>query len=195
MWVVGLVAGIVLLFILLLAVPVDVSFSLERDGSFSLRARVGWMFGLIGKNIGGKKRKKTVEKAKERKTTRRRGSVRSLLAVLTTEGFPQKLYGLIREILRIVKIRELKASFRIGLGDAAETGMLFAVLAPAMVFVRAYSSAEVQLEPDFEQERLEGYCKGDVRAVPIKFVKAFVPFVFSWTTMRAMRAMLRARRK
>lgn len=195
MWVIALVAGIFLLFVLLLAVPVDLAFSVERDGNFRLRMRVGWMFGLIGKDIGGRKKKRREEGVEKEKPKKRRGSVKALLAALTTEGFPQKLFSFVRDILRLSKIRQLRMNFRIGLGDPAETGMLFAVLAPAMVVIRSFSSADIQLEPDFEQERLQGYCKGDIRAVPIKFVRPLIPFVFSTATMRAMKAMVTARRK
>lgn len=195
MWVIALVAGIFLLFVLLLVVPVDLAFSIERDGSFRLRMRVGWMFGLIGKNIGGRKAKRREEGMEKEKPKKRRRSVRALLAALSTEGFPQKLFSFVRDILRLSKIRQLRVNFRIGLGDPAETGMLFAVLAPAMVVVRSFSAADVQLEPDFEQERLQGYCRGDIRAVPIKFVRPLIPFVFSTATMRAVKAMVMARRK
>lgn len=195
MWVIALVAGIFLLFVLLLAVPVDLAFSVERDGSFRLRMRVRWMFGLIGKDIGGRKKKRREEGVEKEKPKKRRGSAKALLAALTTEGFPQKLFSFVRDILRLSKIRQFRMNFRVGLGDPAETGMLFAVLAPAMLVIRSFSSADIQLEPDFEQERLQGYCKGNIRAVPIKLVRPLIPFVFSTATMRAMKAMVTARRK
>lgn len=195
MWVIALVAGIFLLFVLLLAVPVDLAFSVERDGNFRLRMRVGWMFGLIGKDIGGRKKKRREEGVEKEKPKKRRGSAKALLAALTTEGFPQKLFSFVRDILRLSKIRQFRMNFRVGLGDPAETGMLFAVLAPAMLVIRSFSSADIQLEPDFEQERLQGYCKGNIRAVPIKLVRPLIPFVFSTATMRAMKAMVTARRK
>lgn len=195
MWVVGLVVGLLLVLVVLLTAPVDVVFYVERDAKFRLGATVRLMFGLIKKDLGSKKRRRREGDEQKARVKRRRGSIRPLVAALTTRGFAQKLLKLTRDVLRIVKIRELKARVRIGLGDPAETGILFAVLAPTMVFVRSFSSADVEVEADFWEEKLEGYCQGDIRAVPIRFVGILVPFIFSRTTWRAMRAMMRARRK
>jgi hypothetical protein len=194
-WVVGLVVGLIVLFVLLLAMPIDVVFYVERDARFRLGATVRLMFGLIKKDLGSKKRRRREEDDQKAKLKKHRVGVRPLIAALTTRGFAQKLLKLMRDVLRIVKVRELKARVRIGLGDPAETGILFAVVAPTMIFVRSFSSADVLVEPDFEDEKLEGYCQGDIRAVPIKFVRPLVPFVFSRTTWHAVRAMIKARRK
>jgi len=192
-WVVGLVAGILLLIAVALAVPIDLSFWVERDAHFMLKARVRWMFGLIGKDVG-RSRVSRGNQAGGDRSPGRNGSVRVLLAALTTSGFPQKLYSFARAGLPSLKIHELRVNFRVGLGGEAETGLLFAALAPAMVLIRSYSRADVQFQPDFEEELLEGYCKGDIRAVPIKLVWLMVPFFLSATTIRAVKAMIKARR-
>jgi hypothetical protein len=186
MWVLALAlaVGILALLIILLAVPVELVFSIERDEGFRSNARVRWMFGLIGKDIGGRKDGK-------QKPKKRRGDVKSILAALTTGGFPQKLMSLARRAVRMLKIREFEANFRIGLGDPAETGMLFAVIAPTMFFIKSFPSLEVNVEPDFEQEGLQGYCRGAIRAVPIMFVAVLIPFLLSATTIRALKAMAR----
>jgi len=192
-WVIGLVLGLIALFVLLLAIPVDVVFYVERDAKFRLGATVRLLFGLVKKDIGSKKRRP--EEGEALRKERPKGSIRPLVAALMTRGFPQKLLRLMRDSLRAVRVRELKARVRIGLGDPAETGILFAVLAPTVLFVRSVSSADVEVEPDFEEEKLEGYCRGDIRAIPIRFLRLLIPFFCSRTTLRAFRAMYRARRK
>ncbi|RLC93790.1 MAG: hypothetical protein DRI40_08315 [Chloroflexi bacterium] len=189
MWVTVLVlAGVVAVTAILLVVPVDVDFSVERETDFRSRARVKWMFGLIGKEIGGRRNEK---KGKQKE---HRLNLRSLLAAMTTGGFPHKLLAFAKDAARALKIRELEANLRVGLGDPAETGMLFSAIAPTMFFIRSWPSVDVNVEPDFEQKRFQGYCKGAIRTIPLSFARAFIPFVFSKTTIRAFRAMLRDRR-
>lgn len=187
-WIAPLVLGIVILVLaLLLLIPVDLVFSVERDENLKMKARVGWMFGLVRKEFPVGKKEKPEKKPKGGKR-----NLKSVMAALTTEGFAQKLLGYLRNTLGVLKIRDLKANWRIGLGDPVDTSMLFALIAPTMVFVRSFSSVNVEVEPDFDTEKLQGYCMGSVRAMPIRVVGVSIPFVLSPTTIRALRAMRRA---
>ena len=191
MWIFATVLGFFLFFVLLLAVPVDLFFCLEKDEDFKPRLMVRWLFGLIGKDISGKGKKKPKPK-KERK---RKRNIKPLLAVLRTRGFLQRFFKFIRDVFRLLKIRDLKLNCRVGLDDPAETGLLFAAIGPAMVYIKSFSSVDIQVEPDFDQESLRGYCKGDLRVFPIQFVSPVVSFAFSPATMRAIKAAVVARRK
>ena len=188
MWTLATALGIVLFFVLLLAIPVDLVFCIEKDVDFKPRIGLRWMFGLIKKDISGKKEK-------PKKKEKREKTIKPLLAMLGTRGFSQRLLRFIRDSFRLLSLHELKLNLRVGLDDPAETGLLFAAIEPAMVYIRPFSSLDAQVEPDFGQENLRGYCKGDVRAFPIQLVGPFILFAFSTTTIRAIRAMLAARRK
>ncbi len=187
-WVIVLVVAMPVLLVLLLVIPIDLAFSIERSDSFKMKARVKWMFGLLGKDITRGK------KPAEKPVKKRRGNIMSLVAAFTTEGFAQKFLSFLKDVLRVLKIRELKANLTVGLGNPADTGMLFAVIVPTMVFFRNLSSVNVEVEPDFEEEKLHGYCAGNVRAMPLKFVTISIPFIFSATTLKALRASFRARK-
>ena len=173
MWIIATVLGILLFFVLLLVIPVDLVFCVEKDVDFKSRVRVRWMFGLIGKDIRGRKRRPEKEK-RERKR-----NVKPFLAMLRTRGFLWKLSKFIKHVFQLLNVRELKLNLRVGLSDPAETGLLFAVIGPTMVCMKSFSSLDVQVEPDFEQENLRGYFKGDLRASPIRFVKPFALFVLN----------------
>lgn len=190
MWILATVLGILLFFLLLLAIPVDLVFCVEKEVAFKSRVRVGWMFGLIGKDISGKK-----EPKKEKRKRKDKSNIKPLLAMFGARGFLLKLLGLVRDILRLLNIRELEVNLRVGLDDPAETGWLFALVGPALVCAKSFSALDVQVEPDFEQENLQGYCKGGFRAFPIQFVALIILFAFSPTTIRAIKAMVVARRK
>ena len=52
-----IIAGIVLVVILILSIPVEMAFDLEVPGEAKSRVRVGWLFGLVWKDIRGRKKK------------------------------------------------------------------------------------------------------------------------------------------
>ncbi|OGO02618.1 MAG: hypothetical protein A2Y91_01075 [Chloroflexi bacterium RBG_13_54_8] len=197
MWVIGAIAGVVLFLILLLLIPIDLVFSVEKDAHFRSKVRSVWLFGLVGKGIGGGKNRQRHEEGEKEKFKKRRGEMGEyLVAALNTEGFPHRLFGFVREVFRLLKVRKLKADFRAGLGGPVETGMLFALLGPAVALVRSFSSvADIRIEPDFEKETLEGYCEGDIRVVPIRLVKPLASFLLSRPTMRAAKAVRKCRQE
>jgi hypothetical protein len=191
-WILGTVLGVFLFLLLLLAVPVDVVFSVEKDTDFRTRVRVGWMFGLIGRDIGaGKKpgKKREAEKKKGRR------SIRPLIAIVRTRGFVPRASRFLRSALRLMKVRELTIDFRVGLDSPADTGMLFAALAPATAFAQFFTPLDIRLTPDFTEEILEGRARGDLRVVPLVLLALAVRFALSLTTLRAVRAMRAARRR
>lgn len=188
MWILATVLGVFLFFVALLAIPVDLVFCVKKDVDFKVRARVRWMFGLIGKDISRKRKKPKKEKKRKR-------NIKPLLAMLRTRGFLRKLFRFIRGIFQRFNVHELKLSLRVGLGYPAETGLLFALIGPTMVYTKFFSSLDIQVEPDFEQEGLWGYGKADMRAFPIRLAGPFLLFAFSPTTIRAIKAMVVARRK
>lgn len=192
MWILAVVLGPLLFFVVLLAVPVDLVFYIEKDMAFSSKVRVGWMFNLVGKEIGGKKREKK-EPRKEKKKRKRR--IKPLIAMLRARGFLGRLVSFVRDVLRISHIRELRADIRVGLNDPAETGMLFAIVAPVMAYLRAFTSLDVRIQPEFEQMVFQGYFKGDLRIFPIQLLVASILFALSPATMRGIKAMVVARRK
>lgn len=191
MWAFATIVGIFLFLVLLLAVPVDLFFCLQKDEYFKPRVMVRWLFGLVGKDVIGR-RKKEPKAEKERK---RGGNIKPLLAVLRTRGFINRFFKFVRNIFRLLNIRELKLNCRVGFDDPAETGLLFAAIGPAMVFVKPLRLFDIQIEPDFDREILRGYCKGDVRVFPIRLVSTLVIFVCSPITIRAIKAVIAARRK
>ncbi len=206
-WVLISLAGLAGLLVLALSVPVDLTFSLEKDKGFQSRARIGWLFGLVGKNLGAKEKRQKREKLEEpekseerekleepKKQGKKRGS-RMFLAILRTRGFPGNSLKLARRLLRAVRVRELKLDLQIGLGDPAETGFLFGFVGPVLASVSSISSADINVEPVFHEQTMRGYCKGSIRVFPIRLVLAIVLFAFSLTTVRVVRAALGARQR
>ena len=194
MWILGTVLGVLLFFVLLLAIPVDVVFYVEKEEDFKSRTTVKWLFGLVGRDIGGRKQKPAVEKPAKEKGRKKR-SIRPLLAMLRSRGFLRRVLRLFTDVLRRTKVRELKLDVRVGLGDPADTGLLFAAIGPMAANLTAFTPLDVEVQPDFEQATLRGHFRSDIRILPIQFVLLFILFALSPTTLRALWAMAAAGRK
>ena len=181
-----IVAPVALFFLLVLSMPVDLAFDVGGPGAARSRLRVGWLFGLLGKEIGrGKKKPK--ERASKRKKERR--SAKPLLSLLVTKGVGGALLKLSRRILRGVKVRHLDAYLRIGLDDPADTGMLYSALWPVLVPLTNHTSANVRLEPSFEEPALDLTARGWIRMFPIEMVWYVLLFVLSPAGLRVMKRM------
>ena len=136
MWVLALILGILfavfLCILLLLAIPVDLVFHVERDTGFHLRISVRWLFGLVGRDIRRKKEKAEPEKTEEATNLRatatrifgkarqvmgdehereqwnkRRKNTKSMLAMVQTRGFPRKILRFVIDSIRLVRIHRL----------------------------------------------------------------------------------------
>ena len=184
------------LFVLLLSVPIDLSFSLKTDERFRSRVRIGWLFGLVGKDLGGgENANEPKDEEKPKKQGRRsKRSPRPFLAAIRTRGFPGQSLRFARRMLRAIRVRELNLGLQIGLGDPAETGQLLGLVSPVTACVGAIPGVQMSVEPDFYEETFRSYCNGSVRIYPIRMVPPMVLFALSLTSFRGLKAMLGARR-
>ncbi|PKB70875.1 MAG: hypothetical protein BZY87_08245 [SAR202 cluster bacterium Io17-Chloro-G6] len=195
-WVLISLSSLAGLLVLLLSVPIDLSFSLEKDERLQSRARIGWFFGLVGKDLGGEKTSeepKQEEKPGKRGRRKKRGP-RRFLPVIRTRGLPGHFLKFARRMLWAIRVGELNLSLQVGLGDSAETGQLLGLVSPVAACVDAIPNVRMSVEPDFYQETFRGYCSGSVRIYPILIVPPIILFALSPTGFRGLKAMLGARR-
>jgi hypothetical protein len=194
-WILGPILGILIFLIIVLCVPVDLVFNIGKRDHIESRVRIGWLFGLIGKDISGR-RKQAKVKVKVKKKKRKKRSFKPLLAVVRTRGLLKHFIRFIKDIIRRIKIRNLCVHLTLGLADPADTGFIFAAITPLVTFAGVQKpTIDINIQPDFEQENLQGYAEGGVRVYPIQFIRPLLLFIFSLTTLRAIRAIIRARRK
>ena len=203
MLILAIVLGLVFLVVLLLSIPIDLAFSYERregergEGSQS-RMRIGWLFGLIGKELGGKKKaeeqKAQEQKPKERKAKKGRMSVRGPLAMFAARGFSGRLFLLARRLARSVQVRDVDVEFQVGTGDPAETGQLFGLIEPGLALARSRFSPNIRIDPNFVEETFRGHARGAVRAYPIRLIPPLIAFALSPKTLQGAWAIRRARK-
>ena len=185
-----IVAGIVLFILFVLSIPVDMAFDVSGPGAARSRIRVGWLFGLFGKELG-RSRKKPQEQASKRKKKKR--SAKPFLSLLMTKGVARGLLKLVRRIFSSVRVRHLDARLVIGLDDPADTRMLYSALWPVLVPLTYNSSAKVRMELSFEEPVLDLTARGRVRVFPIQMVWSVLLFALSPAGLRAMKRMVMRR--
>ena len=185
-----IVAGIVLFFLLVFSIPVDMAFDVGGPGAARSRMRVGWLFGLLGKEFG-RRGEKPKERAPKKKKKRR--SAKPFLSLLVTKDVARGLLKLSRRILSGVRVRHLDARLRIGLDDPADTGVLYSALWPVLVPLTYNSSAKVRLELSFEEPALDLAARGQIRVFPIQMVWSVLLFALSPAGLRAMKRMVMRR--
>jgi hypothetical protein len=188
-------AGLLGLVLLLLAVPVDVEFRLEGIEPFTGQVAVRWLFGLVRYRIPvarvGEPAPMPEAKPKaelERARPEARGRHRDVLAALRQAAFRRRVYRLLEDLVRAVRLRRLRLLMRLGLGDPADTGRLWAAVGPlnALATLR---NAELRIEPEFADPVFEFQADGRVLLVPLRFLILAVAFALSPPTIRAWRTL------
>ncbi|MFC1965118.1 DUF2953 domain-containing protein [Chloroflexota bacterium] len=194
MWVIVALASLAALLIIVLCVPLDVVLHTDVYGGAKFRLRLSWLFGLVSKDIA-KEKKKPEEKRRvvegKRKPGERRKGIRAIFQILQAKGLLRQVQGLLKDVLSRFKVGNLVADFRVGLGDPADTGLLFAIIGTATPFLGSSRFHEIRVVPSFEDKAIfEGYSHGRVRLRPIQLVAPLLRFIFSLATIRAVKILV-----
>jgi len=191
LWVIITLTSLVGLIILLLCVPLDTTLSLDSKTRPRLKLRMVWLFGLISKEPGQKKRPEKEKARVKKKPEKKRGlDLKTTLRLLQTRGLLRQFLILIRDLFTQLRLREVVVNLRLGLGNPADTGLLFAVIGSATPLLNLPSRYQLNVIPSFHDEAvLEGYLHGVLRLRPIGLVGALIRFVFSPATLRALKTL------
>ena len=193
MWVIIILSSLTAVLIFVLCVPLNVTLRADVYGKPRFRLKVSWLFGLVRKDLkkGAKKVAKESYKTETGKT-----KLRDIIKVLRTRGLLSQLKRLVKDVLSCFKIRNLFADFTVGLGDPADTGLLFAFVGPAASWLSSSLPCRIRVQPSFEDEgTLEGYSHGVVRLRPIQLVIPALRFAFSPAAMRTVKKLVLAKWK
>lgn len=193
---IALTLGLLLaLLIALLAVPLTVVFSIHRIKETKGVVRFRWLFGLVRFQFripqAAKARPQPSraegETAKPARQRDRKASGGELLSLMKQPAFRQRGYEFIRDMLRATHARNLFLRLRIGLGDPADTGRLWAIIGPIAAVAQNLRSVAVRIEPEFVDPVFEIESHGRFRLVPIQFIALTAAFMLSPTMLRTWR--------
>jgi hypothetical protein len=199
-WAAVVLGSLVLLLTLALCVPLDLELDLDTHRRPKFRTRLVWLFGLLRKEIGRRKKepekeepekKAPAEKEKRKGPGDKKTGVRFVFDLLRTRGLMGQIKRLVRDILGRIEVRNLLAKLRVGLGDPADTGLMWALIAPGTFLFNPSFPHRLEVEPSFEDEpTLEGYLHGTARVVPIRLVAPSLTFVFSLPAIRVVKKLI-----
>ena len=196
---IALTLGLLLaLLIGLLAVPLSVAFSIHRIGETTGFVRFWWLFGLVRYQLcfprdAKPKTQGASPPKKKAKPAGKKGGAGRALTLIRQQGFRRRVVKFVRDMLRATHGRDLFLRLRIGLGDPADTGCLWAVVGPVAGLAQTLQSIVVRIEPEFMDPVFEVESHGQFRLVPIQFFALSAAFLLSPTMLGAWRQLRRGR--
>ena len=186
---------LLLLVVGLLAIPITMTYRLSWKDSFSGDLRVGWAFGLVRFGASSDQAKAQVDET----GAARPGGVRpgrsrdrktNILAAIRRKSFRRRLLKFISDVWLALHKENVRLRVRLGLGDPADTGQLWAVVGPMTGILAGAPGVTVAIEPDFLDPTFEVISSGTVWLVPVQLMYIALGLLLSpafWQGVRLMR--------
>jgi hypothetical protein len=192
-----IIAALFGLLVILVAIPIDISFEIDRVEQMEGQLTVRWLFGLVRFTTPitatGKTEAASAPEYPETETPRKphqAGRPLNVLGVLKQVTFRRRVYRLLRDLLRATHPHEMFLHLRLGLGDPADTGRLWAFVGPtAAYFANNIQSARIIVEPEFMDLVFEVHGHGRVYLIPLQFIALIIAFFLSPPSLRAWRTL------
>ena len=185
------------LLVLALAVPIDVAFRFEGIEAFRGQIKIRWLFGLVRFRFtlpGAAQPKPPKPEPEPRaaevpKKPKARGRRANVLAALRQAAFRRRAYRFIKDLVRAAHAHRLYLRLRLGLGDPADTGRLWAFVGPLSALAQNFPNAEVRIEPEFMDPVCEFEAHGRFVLIPLQFIALAIAFALSPPSIRAWRTL------
>lgn len=197
MWIIITLLSVIAFLVLILCVPLELAFQAEVPGKPRIRFRLLWLFGLVGREMTGREGPEEEAIPKKPKIIKKKKKhFKDTFVVLRTKGLMKQFLVFIRDLLRCLKIRDLDADIRVGLGSPDDTGLLFAFVGPPVALLSSSVPCSIKVRPAFEDEvTFEGRAQGKVRLHPIRLLPPVLKFLFSLATFRLLKNFVASRWK
>lgn len=183
------------LIVFLLAVPVTLTYQFSWRDTLSASLRLNWAFGLVSADVSPDLAKHEPDKpdAARKKSARRgksTGRKANFMAAIRQPAFRRRILRFVSDVWRAIHKRNVRLLVRLGLGDPADTGQLWAVLGPLSGLLARPRDIRIAIEPDFLDSTLEVDSSGTLRIVPLRMAILVLGLLFSppvWRGIRQMR--------
>jgi hypothetical protein len=185
------------LIVVLLAVPVTLTYQLSFRQTISADLRLIWAFGLVRADISPDREKSKPDKPEDAhpKSSRRSGAPgkknTDVLAAIRQPSFRRRILRFISDAWRAIHKKNVQLLVRIGLGDPADTGQLWGAFGPLSGMLARVRDIRITLVPDFLDSTFEVDSSGTIRVIPLQFVILALGLLFSpsiWRGVMLMRA-------
>lgn len=171
-------AGLLAAGLLLLALPVELRF--EVHGVQPPRGHVAFraLLGLWQRRFAMPARRHATPRpalraggeTRQRSARRHEGGLERLRPLWSDVGLRRSALNRLRAALETLQWSELHVHVRLGLGDPADTGRLWAVLGPLGAVLANLRRADVAIEPDFIEPVLDVDAGGRLVIVPLRLM-------------------------
>lgn len=184
------------LIVILLAMPVTLTYRLSWTQTLSADVRLDWAFGLVRADLSPDQTKPETDKPgsarkKAGKSRRSKGRKPNVLAAIRYPAFRRRIHRFVSDVWHAIHKKNVELLVRIGLGDPADTGQLWALLGPLSATLSRARDIRFAVEPDFLDATLDVDSSGTVRIVPLELVFITSGLLFSppiWRGILLMRA-------
>lgn len=168
-------AAIVLLLVGLLAIPITLDIRLAWDDRLRDEVTLRWAFGLVRVPIRSRRNKPSdADTKKPEKPAKRRGRTKrkriNVIRVLQQKASRRRLFRFLKDLWNAVAKHDVSLRLRLGLGDPADTGLLWSVVGPLSGYLTTLENASILIEPDFFETVLELEGSGRLRVVPLHVI-------------------------
>ena len=182
------------LVVILLAIPVTLTYQLSWRETLAADLRLNWAFGLVRADVSPDLAKPKPDKPeaagkKANRWRKSKGKKTNFLAAIRQPSFRRRIVRFLSDVWRAIYKRNVRLLVRMGLGDPADTGQLWAVLGPLSGMFARVRDIRIAIEPDFLDATLEVDSSGTIRLIPLQFVVLALGLLFSPTVWRGIMLM------
>ena len=190
----GLFAFLLLL-LALLAIPVTLMFQVSWQQALQSDIKLIWLFGLVRIQLPSSQAKTTPKKdstkpAKTGHVKRSPRKKRNVFAAVRQKAFRQRIFRYIRDFWRAIQKNKLNLRVRVGLGDPADTGQLWAFVGPIAGLLTTIQHTTISIEPEFFDATFELDSNGNIRIIPLQLLYITAALLLSppiWQGIKQMR--------
>lgn len=189
------VMAFLLVLIALQAIPVTLMYQVNLRQVPQGEIKLRWVFGLIRIRIPLFQSKppstdgnEPVRKISQKKTSS--GKPFNPLAAFRQKLFRRRIIRFIREFWHAIYKRDIYLRIRIGLGDPADTGQLWAIIGPVSGMLSSIQEASIEIEPEFFDTTFELDSSGSIRVIPLQMIYLTLGLLLSplvWQGIKQMR--------
>jgi len=184
-----------LLLIVLLAVPVTLTFKMSWQQVFQSDVKLFWLFGLVRVHLPSFQSKATPQEGVELvqeidRLEQLPHKKQNVFAFFRQKAFRQRIIKFIIDLWHAVHKRNVSLRVRLGLGDPADTGQLWAVIGPVAGMLSNAKEASIEIVPDFFDIAFELDSSGNIRLIPLQIIYLIIGLLLSpaiWQGVKRMR--------
>lgn len=174
----------VLFLIAVLAIPVTLTYQLSWPQDSQQDTLLEWAFGLVKVRIPVSEPKALSSAGNEskRKTRRSRdsyGKRTNVLAAIRSKPFRQRIVRFIGDMWQAIHKKNVSLRVRVGLGDPADTGQLWAIVGPIAALLATVQGAAIAIVPEFSDSTFELNTAGSIRVIPLQLILVTIALLLS----------------